>query len=369
MVMSDSPNVMRGKRSGVIKQLTSVMPHLIDIGGCTLHHVSNAAKYASQEFGEPVEEFVQDLFYFFRNHPSAVQDLEYYQKILNIEQHKVLRCVETRWLSLIPVSERILEQLQALKSLFENLKSTKYLSKQPRFSRIIRALEDPTNELYLSFLKHGLQVFEKFEKLFQSDTPLIYCLYSELIECLKKLLLRILKPNVVQNVSFHGLHRVDLSKLSDKLPENKLSVGQLAQDCLAKYKDKLSNLAKKDFYEKVRAFYGTAFEKLLHYLPLKSQTLKDLVFLDPMARRLDHTEEAAVRLGKRLSTTLTSEEVDQIPDEIRQYSIQEIPSEWVYELNEEGKEIRCKVDQYWLKVLDIEDKTGTDKYPVLKKWW
>ena len=32
MVMSDSPNVMRGKRSGVIKQLTNVMPHLRDIG-------------------------------------------------------------------------------------------------------------------------------------------------------------------------------------------------------------------------------------------------------------------------------------------------------------------------------------------------
>ena len=108
--------------------------HISSIGGCTLHHVSNAAKYASQEFGEPVEEFVQDLFYFFRNHPSAVQDLEYYKKILDIEEHKVLRYVETRWLSLIPVAERILEQLPALKSLFENLKSTKYLAKQPRFS-------------------------------------------------------------------------------------------------------------------------------------------------------------------------------------------------------------------------------------------
>lgn len=369
MVMSDSPNVMRGQRSGVITQLKQLMPHLIDIGGCTLHHVSNAAKYASEEFGETIEEFVQDLFYFFRNHPSVVEDLEYYQKIMEIEEHKILRYVETRWLSLIPVADRILEQLPALKSLFENLFVTnKYLAKQPRFERILKALRDPSTELYLSFLKHGLQVFEKFEKLFQSDQPLIYCLYSELLESLQKLLLRFLKPDVAENLSASAFYKIDPSRVSDRLPDNRLSIGQLAQDCLAKHKDRLSSLDKLDFYKKVRAFYVTAFEKLRHYLPLKSQTLKDLVFLDPMARNLEHTEKAAVRLGKRLNTTLTVDEVDKIPDEIRQYSIEKIPREWIWELNDEGTERRCRVDHYWQKVLAIKDKADTGyKYPVLKK--
>lgn len=368
MVMSDSPNVMRGRRSGVITQLKEVMPHLIDIGGCTLHHVSNAAKYAAGEFGEHIEEFVQDLFYFFRNHPSVVEDLEYHQKIMDLEEHKILRYVETRWLSLIPVADRILEQLPALRSLFEHLFQTnKYLAKQPRFVRILQALRDTSSELFLAFLKHGLQVFDKFEKLFQSDRPLAHCLYSELLECLQKLLLRFLKPNVAENLSASVLYKIDPRKTSDSLPENKLSIGQLAHDYLAKYKDKLSSLDKLDFYKKVRAFYVTAFEKLRHYLPLKSQTLKDLVFLDPMAKNLEHTEETAVRLGKRLSTTLTFEELDKIRDEIRQYSIEEIPREWIFELTDEGAEKRCRVDHYWLKVLAIKDKAGTIKYPVLKK--
>ena len=57
---------------------------------------------------------IQDLFYFFRSHPAIHLDLE---------QHKILCYVETRWLSILPVTERVFEQLAALRELFKSLNS------------------------------------------------------------------------------------------------------------------------------------------------------------------------------------------------------------------------------------------------------
>ena len=50
-VMSDSPNVMRGKHKGVLKLIKdSHAPHLLDLGGCSLHHISSTVVYATKEF-------------------------------------------------------------------------------------------------------------------------------------------------------------------------------------------------------------------------------------------------------------------------------------------------------------------------------
>ena len=60
-----------------------------------------------------------------------------HQILLDLEQHKILRYVETRWLSILPVAERVLEQLAALRELFKSLnsrKDNKSLKNQPRLS-------------------------------------------------------------------------------------------------------------------------------------------------------------------------------------------------------------------------------------------
>lgn len=39
-IMYDSPAVMRGKYKGVVTQFKNkYAPHIIDLGGCSLHHV------------------------------------------------------------------------------------------------------------------------------------------------------------------------------------------------------------------------------------------------------------------------------------------------------------------------------------------
>ena len=69
--MTDNPNVMRGVLTGVITQLKSkYADHLIDIGGCSLHHVSNAIKNSLPELhnSEELEDFLQNVSSFFTFH-------------------------------------------------------------------------------------------------------------------------------------------------------------------------------------------------------------------------------------------------------------------------------------------------------------
>ena len=56
--MSDSSNVMGGKHKGVLKLIKDRhAPHMLDLGGCSLHHISNTVVYATKEFGEDIEDF------------------------------------------------------------------------------------------------------------------------------------------------------------------------------------------------------------------------------------------------------------------------------------------------------------------------
>ena len=66
--MSDNPNVMRGALSGLVTQMKSKYAvHMIDIGGCSLHHVHNAIKTSLPELHdyEELEDFLQDVSAFF----------------------------------------------------------------------------------------------------------------------------------------------------------------------------------------------------------------------------------------------------------------------------------------------------------------
>jgi hypothetical protein len=68
-VMSDSCNAMRGAKSGTVVRLkTGGFPNLIDLGGCSLHHIANVAKHAcaAADLGAICEEVVKDIYCHFK---------------------------------------------------------------------------------------------------------------------------------------------------------------------------------------------------------------------------------------------------------------------------------------------------------------
>ena len=67
-LMTDNPIVMCSLYTGIVTQLKQkYADHLLDIGGCSLHHLTNGAKKSVKELYryEEIEDFVQDLYTFF----------------------------------------------------------------------------------------------------------------------------------------------------------------------------------------------------------------------------------------------------------------------------------------------------------------
>ena len=89
--------------------------------------------------------------------------------------------VNSRWLSLFPVIERVLEQYAALHHYFTNVVS-KQDSKTDSYytKKIFAVLNTPLIIVRLHSLKSFGSLYTKFLTIMQSDEPLIYLLYDQL---------------------------------------------------------------------------------------------------------------------------------------------------------------------------------------------
>lgn len=109
---SDGPNVMKSLK----KKLADDNLSLIDVGECWLHKVHNAFSHALDSLAAEVESAVVDTYYFFKHSSVQSSYLKEQQNILGLPEAVFLRHISSRWLSLMPALERLLEQLLALKS-------------------------------------------------------------------------------------------------------------------------------------------------------------------------------------------------------------------------------------------------------------
>ena len=100
---------------------------LVDIGSCNLHILHNGFKegLASVEKTWSMEEFVSDIFQFFKKYLSRKEEMDSIQRSLNMDKKASKRFVSNRWLSMRPVCRRIIENWLSLIEYFLNTEQTK----------------------------------------------------------------------------------------------------------------------------------------------------------------------------------------------------------------------------------------------------
>ena len=157
------------------------MSHLLDLGRCSLHHISNAVNNAVSQLGSNTEELIDSLHHYFL-YTSRWTSYSEVQEILDIEEHRLLRRIETRYrcLQLLPVVERVIEQLPALRCYFTDV-APKERPDDLKISRncALKAMvSDKSIELDLLFLQNVLPSINSIEKVFQSSAPLIHTLHT-----------------------------------------------------------------------------------------------------------------------------------------------------------------------------------------------
>ena len=164
--VSDTCNVMKGTRGGVIAYLRGEQPKIIDIN-CVCHLLNLCIKNAMKTLPLKVEDLLVDIYYHFHHSVKRVASLREYADFCSIQYKSILKHTETRWLSLSRSIQRTLEMWDPLCSYFT---SHREVEKQGKVRSIFELLSKPSTKLWLCFLSNILPVFDKFNLYFQTSS-------------------------------------------------------------------------------------------------------------------------------------------------------------------------------------------------------
>lgn len=173
---SDGANVMMGSNNSVASKFKEQIPHIF-IMKCICHSFHLCASYACLMIPPWIEDNVRNIYNFLNTSPKRLACYAEFQSFLNIKPHKLLQPSQTRWLSLLSVIKRLLEQFDSLTLYFTGSVLDDQLDKA---KDILKKLKDPLFKLYLQFLEYIIPVFNDTNREMQSESPKMHLLYKRL---------------------------------------------------------------------------------------------------------------------------------------------------------------------------------------------
>ena len=195
----DNTNSMIGKNNSFASWCRQRNPDIF-VSGCPCHLVHIAASNGHDSFakviGANIEDLHIDLYYWFERSTKRKGVLLEYMELCGHEYAKILKHVSTRWLSLERCVQRTLEKYSGLKS-------------YQRFSRLRNAFTNPPTEVALLFHHASIPLFNNFNKLLQSEEPIIHMLHDSTIQLARSLANRIITPQVLKDTPVTELNMDD----------------------------------------------------------------------------------------------------------------------------------------------------------------
>lgn len=163
---TDNASVMVGKDNGVYALLKREIPHLILIP-CSCHSMQLALSHSCKE------ELPAHLDFIFSEthnwfHRSSIRQKAYndlYNTLYDEDPLKIMQIAGTRWLSIEPVCERILNQWEALTEYFREASVNE---KCYTAQTLYKMYKDCNNKLFLIFLRPILRECNVVNKALQS---------------------------------------------------------------------------------------------------------------------------------------------------------------------------------------------------------
>ena len=360
--MTDNPNVMRSCMNGVVTQISKrFAKHIVDIGGCSLHHISNAVKNSLSELYQCkiIEELFQDLCTFFKNHVEFCDKFSEIQDVLILENHKILQYCEIRFLSVFPVVDRLLEQQKAVKVLFleEVPKYHKKVAENPRVVCIINALKSKFTLPTLYFIRHSLEIYQKYEKLFQRSDTTIHLLFDKQVDLFRTTLIYFCHLDRLQRLRFsEELLAFDFEKPENILPVEEFSIGINAKKLISGFEecDKLL------FLQSVKRFFIKISKHIRNNLSLQNKFLANLRFLKP-ENKIAGGEKMILDCASSLPpiSKFTPKDMDALSIEWKLYVLEDLPE--IEKVNG-----YVPVREYWKRVFELED-AGEPKFPLIQR--
>lgn len=340
---SDGCNAMMGGKNSVASRFKEKCPG-ITLLKCICHSLHLCASEACKELPRSCEALAQNIYNEFKNSCKRLHNLHTFQKLLDVEVHKILRPSQTRWLSLNAVIARIVEQWDALELYFLSQLSSARLHS---VDQIVKSLKDPYVKLIYLFLEWVLPKFTKLNELFQSQGVILTSIHDRMCGTYRELLECYLCPNYI--------HRTNMEDIDPSNPEKRLRPEQMyfgvkVMDMMSTSVVHNNEPLKVHFRQSCVNFLVTGCMQIKQRFNFNDPVLKMVSILTP---------SKAVQRSTRISHPSLFPLMKELPRIVDPDMFQIIDDEWrqlpYYQLPEEIDVQNDKVDVFWAKLMKSSD--------------
>ena len=221
-ISTDGPSINKSLHKKLDSKLKEsyLHPGLLPFNPYNLHKCHGAFQKGITIYGKDSENLTFELHAWFKISPCKQDDFLQVafelQSMVYFSKNKALfyRHVETRWLTLVPALEKVLERWEVSKEYFlEYLPKQKGFEKgttnNKRYKRISTLFKRENVILVqIAFLTDAVIPFQKFLTTFQFEGSLIHILFKELKSLLKSIMLRFIDPKESQEQILPKLWRI-----------------------------------------------------------------------------------------------------------------------------------------------------------------
>lgn len=337
---SDGCNTMFGANNSVVSRLKVNLPGII-VQKCICHSLHLCASEACKVLPRHCEDLARNIFGYFKNSSKRQAQFTEFQIFCNVEVHKILRPSQTRWLSLLMVVERIIEQWHPLQLYFVREWSEHRLQSS---EVIANRLNDVATKLFYLFLQWALPKFVKLNEYFQSERVVIAHVYDVICDTYKEILLSYLQPSYVHKTEISEINPNDVHQFID-LKQIYLGV-RVFQNI-----DKLNQKEKEDFYIRCRHFLIVSANEIKKRFDFKDNILSKItIFERGYSKSKPSSIFPLIKLLPRIVDPQNIELIQKIDDQWRLYCQSEL------KINDDIEE--SSIDKYWHKISQIQNMSN-----------
>ena len=243
----------------------------IYVCGCPCHLANIAASNAHDAFAEAlgvnVENLLIDIYYWFDKSTKRKGILAEYMEFCDLEYAKILKHVSTRWLSLERCVLRILQKYEGLKSYF----LSEHFA-EARFERFHIAFQNPVTEIALLFNQATIPLFTTFNKLLQSEEPVIHIVHEKVTTLAKTQGNRIIKANEMQKTA---ITEIDLANPEVFKETKSIHLGGTTKFTLQRLLNQGDiSQAQYDVFKAAQEYFKASLEYILKKFPIADEVLR-----------------------------------------------------------------------------------------------
>ncbi|XP_058827037.1 uncharacterized protein LOC131687020 [Topomyia yanbarensis] len=324
---ADGANNMTGTEKSLATFLKKDCPSLFVLK-CICHSMALCSSYACKHVPDRIEQVCRDIYNYLSCSPLRTSKFDDIQILLELKPMKMLHPSATRWLSLESVVQRILDRFEALKIYFGFLTNVDQVEKIKVVS-IYETLNDPVTKLYLTFLAYILNLVNKLNKLFLSETPELLILNSSVSRLFRTILDCFFKSDYMQKLN-------DLTKVSNR----SISVDQVNH-----------------FRTNIMRFYITLSNQILKRFNFNDGILVNLTIINP-DNIISRKHTSLLPLLQCFPNVISCDQIQTIDDEYRE--VRNI------NFSEFSNDQLKDPTAFWEKVLTMERCDGQLAFPALK---